>query len=97
MLGFEVLNGWGLTETSPVLACRSTGAGNVKGTVGQVIPQTDVLIVDVESGRRLPDGEMGRVVARGPGVMGGGYYKDPEATRNAWIAIGPGLETEGEE
>jgi long-chain acyl-CoA synthetase len=47
-IGMDVLNGWGLTETSPVLACRRVEM-NVRGTVGMPIPGTELLVVDPES------------------------------------------------
>lgn len=47
-IDIQVLNGWGLTETSPVLACRRVER-NVRGTVGMPIPGTELLVVDQES------------------------------------------------
>ncbi|MCC5848117.1 MAG: long-chain fatty acid--CoA ligase [Verrucomicrobia bacterium] len=87
-IGIPVLEGYGLTETSPVLAVRPEGK-LVCGTVGPVIPGTELRLVDPESGKTLyPDPEdphggrtrRGEVWVRGPQVMKG-YYREPELTR----------------
>ncbi len=86
-IGIPVLEGYGLTETSPVVAVR-TPERLVRGSVGPLIPQTEVRIADPESGRVLyPDpehphqgrGVKGEICFRGPQVMQG-YFKDPETT-----------------
>uniref|UniRef100_A0A383VM20 AMP-dependent synthetase/ligase domain-containing protein n=1 Tax=Tetradesmus obliquus TaxID=3088 RepID=A0A383VM20_TETOB len=82
-LGLPVLNGWGLSETSPVLACRRLVA-NVRGSVGLPVPGTRLLVVDPTSHKPLPDGQQGLILAAGPGVMAG-YYNDAAATRKAFI------------
>ena len=95
-----MLEGYGLTETSPVLAVR-TPEKLVRGTVGPMIPQTEVRIVDLESGAILyPDPKhphggrcvRGEIQVKGPQIMKG-YYKDPETTRtvlneDGWFRTG---------
>ncbi|WP_017325092.1 long-chain fatty acid--CoA ligase [Synechococcus sp. PCC 7336] len=76
--GIAVLNGYGLTETAPVLAGRGP-SHNVRGTVGRAIAETEIKIVDPETHTPLPAGRVGLVFARGPQVMQG-YYNNPEAT-----------------
>jgi len=76
-VGITLLEGYGLTETSPVLAAR-TFQRLVLGTVGLPIPETEIMIVDGE-GEPLPPGEQGIVKCRGAQVMEG-YYKKPEET-----------------
>jgi long-chain acyl-CoA synthetase len=98
-IGIPVLEGYGLTESSPVLAVR-TWKNLVIGTVGPFYPETEIRIVDLESGRVLyPDrsrrdqgrGRRGEIHARGPQIMTG-YYKDPEGTarvlHDGWLRTG---------
>jgi long-chain acyl-CoA synthetase len=77
-IGIELLVGYGLTETSPVLSCRRPWA-NRRGSAGRPLPETELRIVDPETGRCLAWGERGLVLARGPQVMAG-YWQRPEAT-----------------
>ncbi|MFC1657611.1 AMP-dependent synthetase/ligase [Candidatus Moduliflexota bacterium] len=79
-VGIKLIEGYGLTETSPVIAAR-TFEGLVLGTVGPPVPETEVKIVNGE-GDEVPRGEMGIVKCRGPQVMEG-YYKKPEETASA--------------
>ena len=79
-VGITLLEGYGLTETSPVLAAR-TFERLVPGTVGLPIPGTEIKIVD-EQGETLPAGKKGLVKCRGAQVMEG-YYKKPEETKKA--------------
>lgn len=98
-IGIPVLEGYGLTETSPVLAVR-TWKNLVIGTVGPAYPQTEIRIVDLHTGDILhPNawkrghgrGLRGEIHVRGPQVMKG-YYKDPEGTdrvlRDGWLNTG---------
>ncbi|KAG0557012.1 hypothetical protein KC19_11G095400 [Ceratodon purpureus] len=78
MIGIPVLNGYGLTETSPVLGCRLPH-NNILGTVGKPIPGTFVKVVDPETNMQLGPGIKGLVKARGPQIMKG-YYKNEAAT-----------------
>ena len=77
-LGIDVLVGYGLTETSPVLTCRRTWT-NVRGTSGQPLPFTEVKIVNEEKGEILNYKEIGKIIVRGPQVMQG-YLNNKEAT-----------------
>ncbi len=79
-VGIKLIEGYGLTETSPVVAAR-TFDGLVLGTVGPPVPETEVKIVNGE-GEEVPWGEMGIVKCRGPQVMEG-YYKKPGETAAA--------------
>lgn len=81
IVGIDVLVGYGLTETSPVLSARRPSR-NLRGSAGQPIPQTEIKIVDPETRQPLPTGEPGLVLARGPQVMQG-YYQNPQATAKA--------------
>ena len=83
--GVLLLEGYGLTETAPVLGVRAQHHP-VPGTVGPIFPGTEVKIVD-DDGSVLPPGRKGLVLARGPQVMLG-YYKRPEDTAKILSADG---------
>ncbi|MFZ9945555.1 MAG: AMP-binding protein [Vulcanococcus sp.] len=85
-VGIELLVGYGLTETSPVLTCRRRW-NNRRGSSGQPLPGTAIRIVDPESGALLQIGQRGRVLAQGPQVMQG-YLGKPEATAKVLDAQG---------
>ncbi|MBI4640731.1 MAG: AMP-binding protein [Candidatus Tectomicrobia bacterium] len=76
-VGLTVLEGYGLTETSPVAAVRYFGREALY-TVGPPLPETEIKIID-EQGNSLPPGEKGLIMIRGPQVMRG-YYKDQPMT-----------------
>ena len=89
-LGINVLVGYGLTETSPVLTCRRTWS-NVRGTSGQPLPSTEVKIVD-EKGKLIRFHEIGKILVRGPQVMSG-YLNNESATekvlsQDGWFDTG---------
>ena len=88
--GVRVLEGYGLSETSPVVSFNQLHRPSKPGTVGFPIFGVDVRCVDDE-GRPVAAGERGEVVVRGPSVMKG-YYNRPEATedatRNGWFHTG---------
>ena len=81
IVGLEVLVGYGLTETSPVLTGRRFWR-NLRGSAGLPIPETELKIVDLETRQPLPAGDRGLVLARGPQIMQG-YFQNPEATQKA--------------
>ena len=89
MTGKPVLQGYGLTETSPVLTFNPLGKVR-PGTIGVAIPSTDVRCVD-DNGQPVPIGETGEIAARGPQVMSG-YWRKPEETelvfRDGWFLTG---------
>lgn len=86
IVGVEILQGYGLTETSPVTNARRPWH-NLRGSSGQPIAGTEVKIVDPETRQLLPNGKRGLVLLRGPQVMQG-YYQNPEATAKVIDAEG---------
>jgi long-chain acyl-CoA synthetase len=81
IVGINILVGYGLTETSPVLTARRPKI-NLRGSSGLPIANTELKIVDLETHKLLPQGQRGLVMAKGPQIMQG-YYLNPEATRKA--------------
>jgi acyl-CoA synthetase (AMP-forming)/AMP-acid ligase II len=79
-LGCEVMQGWGLTETSPVVTTNlNTPGGHRPGSVGVPLPNTEMRVVDPATGADVSRGETGELLVRGPQVMKG-YLNAPEAT-----------------
>ena len=76
-IGIQILEGYGLTETAPVVAF-SPQHHPVMSVVGPAWPGTEIKVVD-EKGKAVEPGEKGVVMLKGPQVMKG-YYKKPEAT-----------------
>ncbi len=85
-----ILEGFGLSETSPVATFNHLDSERLAGSVGQPIAGVEVAIFD-EHGQSLPPGRDGEIVVRGHNVMKG-YYKRPEATaeaiRDGWFHTG---------
>lgn len=73
--GKPLLEGYGLSETSPVLCCNPLDGNHKSGTIGLPMPSTEVAIFD-DHGNELPQGEAGEICARGPQVMAGYWKKD---------------------
>ncbi len=87
LTGANVVEGYGLTETSPVTHVNPlTGGGKRAGSIGLPTPDTDVKIFDSAEGgkdRELPQGEEGEIGIKGPQVMKG-YWKKPDETKNVF-------------
>ena len=91
LTGARIVEGFGLTETSPVSHANPMGARKV-GSVGVPFIETDSRIVDLETGTRdLLPGEDGELIIKGPQVMQG-YWNKPEETalalRDGWLRTG---------
>jgi long-chain acyl-CoA synthetase len=76
--GHPIIEGYGLSETSPVLTCNRSDIGEWTGTIGLPVPSTEISIRD-DDGRELSIGERGEICARGPQVMPG-YWNRPDET-----------------
>ncbi len=78
LTGRSIIEGYGLSETSPVVTVNRLDLEEFSGTIGYPAPSTDVSIRDL-SGRPLPIGEAGELCVRGPQVMRG-YWNRPDET-----------------
>lgn len=85
LAGKHILEGYGLSETSPVLTLNPPGPG-FSATVGLPFPSTDIVLLD-DSGNPVPVGEPGEVCAKGPQVMTG-YWRASDANAAAFTADG---------
>ena len=90
--GAKILEGYGLSESSPSTHCNPSFAERKPGSVGIGLPSTDYKIVDLAEGEtELPVGETGELILKGPQVMKG-YWNMPEETaqtlRDGWLYTG---------
>jgi long-chain acyl-CoA synthetase len=84
--GVPLIEGYGLTETSPIAIANPLSIEEWSGNIGVPIPSTEAAILDDE-GRKLPVGEVGEIAIRGPQVMRG-YWQRPEETAKTFTADG---------
>ena len=88
--GTVLLEGYGLTECSPVVTVNPPQLERYKGSIGMPVPSTDIRLLDDE-GNEVPMGEAGEMYVKGPQVMKG-YLNRPEATaeiiKDGWLATG---------
>ena len=84
--GHPIVEGYGLSETSPVLTCNRGDIDIWTGTIGLALPSTEISIRD-DDGNELPIGEEGEICARGPQVMAG-YWQRPDETARVMTADG---------
>ncbi len=90
--GAKILEGYGLSEASPVTHCNPPFAERKPGSIGIGFPSTEYKIVDLATGEEnVPTGEIGELIIRGPQVMKG-YWNMPEETantlKNGWLFTG---------
>ena len=90
LFGCPMLEGYGLTETSPVASFNKPGQPRKVNSIGTPLEDTEMRVVDADD-RDLPTGEPGEILIRGHGVMKG-YWNQPEATartlRGGWMHTG---------
>jgi long-chain acyl-CoA synthetase len=88
--GTVLLEGYGLTECSPVVTVNPPQLEAYKGSIGMPVPSTDIKLMD-EEGNEVGVGEVGEMWVKGPQVMKG-YLNRPEATaeilQDGWLATG---------
>lgn len=92
LTGGKLVEGYGLSEASPVTHANPIHGKRKVGSIGLPLPDTDARIVDMETGENeLPIGEAGELIIKGPQVMKG-YWKNPaeeiSALRNGWLYTG---------
>ena len=88
----RIAEGFGLTETSPVTHCNPIDGVRKNGTIGVPLPDTDCLLIDLDTGERgLEPGRDGELAIRGPQVMLG-YWNRPDETQkvleDGWLHTG---------
>jgi long-chain acyl-CoA synthetase len=88
----RLVEGYGLTEASPVTHANPFNGLRKVGSIGVPVPSTEAKIVDLATGRDLPPGKIGELVVRGPQVMQG-YWNHPKTTRETltrggWLHTG---------
>lgn len=91
LTGGKLVEGFGMTEASPVTHCNPLDGRARVGSIGVPVPDTEARIVDLETGAILPPGQEGELVVRGPQLMAG-YWNRPEETamtiRDGWLHTG---------
>ncbi|AST92792.1 long-chain fatty acid--CoA ligase [Sutcliffiella cohnii] len=89
--GGKLVEGYGLTESSPVTHANFLWGERVSGSVGLPWPNTDAAILSMETGERAEVGEIGEIAVKGPQVMKG-YWNKPEETeailKDGWLLTG---------
>lgn len=89
--GNYILEGYGLTEASPVVSINPTNIDFFTGSIGMPVPSTDVKVCD-EKGKEVPIGEEGELYVKGPQVMKGYWHKEAETklvlTEDGWLRTG---------
>ena len=91
--GGLMIEGYGMTEASPILLGSPLASSRARGALGIPFPSTQVKIVDPENpSREVPGGEVGELIARGPQVFSGYWNQDDETaevfTQDGWLRTG---------
>ena len=84
--GKSIIEGYGLSETSPVATCNRSDEAGFTGSIGLPVPSTDIAILD-DDGNPVALGERGEIAIRGPQVMAG-YWNRPDETAKVMTADG---------
>ena len=89
--GGKLVEGYGLTEASPVTHANFLWEERVSGSIGLPWPNTDSIVLSMETGEQAEVGEIGEIAVRGPQVMKG-YWNRPEETdavlKDGWLLTG---------
>ncbi|QIM65433.1 long-chain-fatty-acid--CoA ligase FadD [Frederiksenia canicola] len=88
--GCHIIEGYGMTECSPLISATRNDSVEYSGSIGVPVPNTDIRVVD-DAGHEVPQGERGELWVKGPQVMQG-YWQRPEDTadviKDGWMATG---------
>jgi long-chain acyl-CoA synthetase len=84
--GIPIIEGYGLSETSPIATCNPITAREYTGTIGIPVSSTEIAILD-DAGQPVPLGQPGEIAIRGPQVMAG-YWQRPEETEKVMTPDG---------
>jgi long-chain acyl-CoA synthetase len=85
--GVRICEGYGLTESSGVVSANPYDGTRKRGTIGQLVPGTEVVLLDKEDHTKLaPEGEPGELAVHGPQVMRG-YWNRPETDADTFVEI----------
>jgi long-chain acyl-CoA synthetase len=84
--GCPIVEGYGLSETSPTATCNPTDSDKFTGTIGLPLPGTELKLLD-DDGNEVPPGTPGEIAIRGPQVMAG-YWQRPDETAKVMTADG---------
>ena len=91
LTGGIIIEGYGLSEASPVTHCNPLRGTRKEGSIGLPFPGTECKIVDMETGQELPQGSPGELCIKGPQIMQG-YWNRPDETgvtlRDGWLFTG---------
>jgi len=86
--GVRVVEGYGLTESSGVVSANPYAGTRKKGTIGQLVAGTEIVLLDKENPKELaPEGEPGELAIHGPQIMRG-YWNRPEAAADTFVMRG---------
>ncbi|MDQ0875449.1 long-chain acyl-CoA synthetase [Paenibacillus sp. V4I3] len=91
LTGGRLIEGYGLTEASPVTHANPIWGFRKIGSIGIPFPDTDTKVVDSDSGQELPIGEIGEIIIKGPQVMKGYWQREHETAktiRDGWLYTG---------
>jgi long-chain acyl-CoA synthetase len=89
--GVSIVQGYGLTEASPVVSANPLDQQEFNGSIGLPLPNTDVVVLD-DDGLRVPTGAIGEICVKGPQVMVGYWQRDDDSratfTDDGWLRTG---------
>ncbi|HEY3993360.1 MAG TPA: AMP-binding protein, partial [Ktedonobacteraceae bacterium] len=89
--GGKVVEGYGLSEASPVTHCNPLDENCINGSIGLPLPNVDAMIMDGETGKQLPPGEIGEIMVKGPNIMQGYWNRQQETEaifHDGWMHTG---------